>query len=111
MSAIPTVQKHPQAAERYIVTVNEGDSQTKHIVRLSEEMHWQMVRNQITPEELVRASFVFLLEREAKESILDKFDLPVIGHYFPEYKRKLGDYIRTEEELEKEKEAAAAEEA
>ena len=30
-------------------------------------------------------SFEFLPEREPKEAILSRFELPVIGHYFPEY--------------------------
>lgn len=38
-----------------------------------------------TPEELLEASFAFLLEREAKESILARFELPVIERYFPDY--------------------------
>jgi hypothetical protein len=36
-------------------------------------------------EELLTASFAFLLERESKESILSRFELPVIERYFPEY--------------------------
>ena len=39
------------------------------------------------PEELVRRSFAFLLEREPPSSILGSFDLPVIGRYFPEFER------------------------
>lgn len=45
-------------------------------------------------EELVRESFLFLLEREPPSSILARFDLHVIGRYFPEYpaemRRRLG---------------------
>ena len=41
------------------------------------------------PNDLVRRSFEFLLEREAKESILRSFELPVIGRYFPEYERRI----------------------
>lgn len=36
-------------------------------------------------EDLVRRSFVFLLEREPATSILRRFDLSVIETYFPEY--------------------------
>ena len=36
-------------------------------------------------ERLVRATFEFLLEREPKESILRRFELPVVGRYFAEY--------------------------
>jgi len=38
-----------------------------------------------TPDDLVRRSFAFLLEREPPESILRSFDLTVIGRYFREY--------------------------
>ena len=39
----------------------------------------------IEPKELVRESFCFLLEHEPPEAILPRFDLPVIGRYFPVY--------------------------
>jgi hypothetical protein len=39
--------------------------------------------------ELVRRSFAFLLEREPKESILRRFDLMVIGRYFPGYEGEI----------------------
>jgi hypothetical protein len=42
------------------------------------------------PEELVRATFAFLLEREPNGSILREFDLSVIKQYFPEYEREIG---------------------
>ena len=48
-----------------------------------------------TPEELLEASFEFLLEREPKEAILRRFDLPVIERYFPEYPRVISVMIRT----------------
>ena len=32
-----------------------------------------------------QSSFVFLLEREPKEAILTRFELPVIEQYFPNY--------------------------
>jgi hypothetical protein len=39
----------------------------------------------VAPGELVRASFEFLLEREAATSILREFSLDVVGQYFPSY--------------------------
>ena len=39
----------------------------------------------IDVERLVRATFEFLLEREPKESIMRRFELPVVGRYFAEY--------------------------
>ena len=38
-----------------------------------------------TPDELVRASFAFLLEREPPESIMRSFELPIIGRFFADY--------------------------
>ena len=47
-----------------------------------------------SPEELVRASFEFLLEREPRESIMRSFELPIIGRFFGDYpdeiRRRLG---------------------
>ncbi len=45
-----------------------------------------------SPERLIEAAFRFLLEREAKESILARFDLGVIARYFPEFERELPRY-------------------
>jgi hypothetical protein len=39
----------------------------------------------VAPEELVRASFEFLLEHEPATSILPTFSLDVISRYFPGY--------------------------
>jgi hypothetical protein len=47
-----------------------------------------------TPDDLVRASFTFLLEREPPESIMRSFELPMIGRFFADYpdemRRRLG---------------------
>jgi len=43
------------------------------------------------PEDLVRRSFEFLLEREPRTAILPAFELPVIGRYFPGYERAIRD--------------------
>jgi hypothetical protein len=42
-----------------------------------------------SPDGLVRRSFEFLLAREPKESILRRFDITVIGRYFPEWEREV----------------------
>ncbi|MGA8014534.1 MAG: hypothetical protein WCB85_01280 [Candidatus Dormiibacterota bacterium] len=40
-------------------------------------------------ETLIRAAFEFLLEREPAGSILPRFDLEVIGRYFPEWRDEI----------------------
>ncbi|HEX2222062.1 MAG TPA: hypothetical protein VHK06_06010 [Candidatus Limnocylindria bacterium] len=44
---------------------------------------------QSTPEELVRQSFRFLLEREARTSIMRRFELPLISRFFAEYEEEI----------------------
>jgi hypothetical protein len=41
------------------------------------------------PTDLVHRSLEFLLAREPKESILGRFELPVIGRYYPEYESEI----------------------
>lgn len=71
------------------VAVHEGSAQTTHQVTLSRADLERFDPGASDPSELVRESFVFLLERERKESILRSFALPVIGRYFPEYEREI----------------------
>ena len=72
----------------FTVTV-EGRSTTTHTVTVSPDYLEQVTGGRVTAEELVRKSFEFLLEREDNSSILSRFDLPVIGRYFPEYERTI----------------------
>ena len=68
----------------FTVTVEEGRSSTSHQVTV-----WpsdiERYAPGSTPEDLLEASFRFLLEREPKEAILRHFELPVIERYFPDY--------------------------
>jgi hypothetical protein len=67
------------------VRVIEGKSQTSHRVTLKAADYERIAAGKVEPAELVRKSFEFLLENEPKESILSKFDLTVIGRYFPNF--------------------------
>jgi len=79
---------------RFRVVVREGTEQTEHTVTLERAVYERLTRGAVPPERLIRQAFVFLLEREPKESILRMFDLPMIGRYFPEFeatmRRRLG---------------------
>jgi hypothetical protein len=48
----------------------------------------------VSADLLVSRSFDFLLEREVNTSILRRFDLPVIAHYFPEYERTIHEMLQ-----------------
>jgi hypothetical protein len=75
---------------RFRVTVTEGASRTEHAVTLSAADLERLGGTFGSPEELVEASFRFLLAREPKEAILRSFDLPVIARYFPGFEREVG---------------------
>ena len=70
----------------------KNDSSTKHTVTVSRNDH-QRIAPGHSPEELVWASFLFLLDHESKESILSSFDLMDIAKYFPEYEKKIQKYL------------------
>ena len=68
---------------------DSNGSHTQHQVRVTRVHLERFDPGASDPIDLVRRSFVFLLEREPKESILRSFELPVIGRYFPEYEREI----------------------
>jgi len=75
--------------EEFQVLVTEGQSSTSHRVTLKSTDYQRLAAGAIEPGEVVRRSFEFLLENEPKESILARFDLTVIGRYFPNFEREI----------------------
>ncbi len=73
----------------FLVSIEEGDSHTEHIVRIDDSYYQYLTNNQMSREELVETSFAFLLRKEPPESILPAFDLRVISRYFPDYEEKM----------------------
>ena len=61
---------------------------THHRVRVTPEDIVRFAEGQ-APQALLEESFRFLLEREPNTSILNSFDLPLIGRYFPEYESEI----------------------
>jgi len=66
-----------------------GRTPTTHVVTVAPDYAGKLTGGNIPVETLVARSFDFLLEREPNTSILRRFDLPVIGRYFPEYERTI----------------------
>lgn len=82
-----TVQKKGKTEKgwKFVVSV-DGD---EFEVGLGEGYWQRLTDSREEPEELVRRSFEFLLQREPKESILKEFELPVIQKYFPEFEESI----------------------
>lgn len=72
----------PQGGEVYRVRV--GD-RTEHQVTARPEVLARVARAGETPSQTISRAFRFLLEREPPESILRRFALEEIAHYFPEF--------------------------
>ena len=66
------------------VTLRAG-GESRYQVHVSRVDLARLAPGAADPADLVRASFAFLLERESPSSILRRFDLRVIGSYFPDY--------------------------
>ena len=77
---------------KYNVEIIESDgsgSKTNHEVTMKKDYYLGQTGGRMIPEEFVKKSFEFLLERENKGSILRQFDINQINDYFPEFKKEL----------------------
>lgn len=81
----------PLSKDEWLVTV-KAHTTTKHRVRVTPDDPRRFGGENNSAQQLLEASFRFLLERESNTSILSSFDLPVIGRYFPEYEKEIGRY-------------------
>jgi hypothetical protein len=90
-----TIHVTHRSGNVYDVTVEDARGATRHEVTV-----WpsdvERYAPGASPEALLQASFDFLLAREAKESILRRFELPVIERYFPEYAGVIAGMLRDE---------------
>ena len=64
-----------------------SNTETNHEVTISDNFITEYQIKNLTKKEIIKQSFIFLLERESNTSILRKFDIEVIANYFPEYKK------------------------
>ncbi len=78
---------------RYHVEITESDgsgSETTHQVTMRKDYYMDLTeRGRIIPEEFIKKSFEFLLDRESRDSILQQFDISQINDYFPEYETQI----------------------
>jgi hypothetical protein len=75
------------------VSVQEPSGKTAHRVTLSRADFGRLCSEATEPRRCVEAAFRFLLDREPKESILRRFNLTLIAHYFPEFEAQLPRYL------------------
>ena len=81
------------SGNKYEVKVSDATT-TTHRVTLQETDRQRLGGKDVSAERLVEESFRFLLEREPNTSILNSFELPLIGKYFPQYAREIRERLR-----------------
>jgi len=82
-------EKQINGGWKFLVEIIEGERISEIKINL-DKGYWEKLTSGVhTPEELIRKSVEFLLQREPKESILKEFNLWVISKYFPEYEKEI----------------------
>ena len=71
------------------VRIGYDPGATEHAVTVDRDTLAGLAPAGATPEELLVASFRFLLEREPRESIMRSFELPIIGRFFGDYETEV----------------------
>ena len=73
----------------YRVKLDDNGREYNYSVTLSQSDYKKWSDSQVSPKNVIKAAFDFLLEREPASSILSEFDCAVIRRYFPEVDREL----------------------
>jgi hypothetical protein len=85
----PTVSCRPtEGGWHCTVTLGDDAGATTHEVTVDRDVLEDLAPD-ATPEELVRVSFEFLLGREPREAIMRRFELPIIGRFFGDYRDEM----------------------
>jgi hypothetical protein len=84
---VPTIEVGSQSGNVILVTIH-GATTTQHQVDISGRDRF--VPASADDATLVRACFEFLLRREPATSIMSRFSLDDIVHYFPEFAGEIG---------------------
>jgi hypothetical protein len=91
---MPDIDITASGQHEYAVTIAaDGGTQTEHQVRVPESLLEQLGLAAAQEPLLVRASMLYLLEREPASSVLPSFGLDDIARYFPDYPTEIGNWI------------------
>jgi hypothetical protein len=88
-----SVLADPARALTFDVVVRDGRSESRHRVTIDADDAARLARLGAEPARGVEAAMRFLLDREAKESILGAFDMRAIRRYFPEFDDAFPNYL------------------
>lgn len=75
------------------VTVAGEQRQQRHEVSISRADYQRLTGGEFSPEHLIKAAFLFLLDHEPPEAIMSSFNVDIISFYFPEFESELPRYL------------------
>ncbi|MFG1293901.1 hypothetical protein [Xanthobacter versatilis] len=78
---------------KFAVVVRDDAGETRHVVTMAPATYQELTAGAHSPVKCIEAAFRFLLDREAKEQILGRFDMGVIPYYYPDFQRSFPDYL------------------
>ncbi|MEP9352593.1 hypothetical protein ABLE93_03235 [Xanthobacter sp. KR7-65] len=78
---------------KFAVVVRDDAGETQHVVTMAPANWQELTAGAHTPVKCVEAAFRFLLDREAKEQILARFDMATVAYYYPDFPRQLPSYL------------------
>jgi hypothetical protein len=91
---MPELDISASDAHEYAVTItDDAGAQTQHTVRVPEALLADLGVAEAQEAALVRASLLYLLEREPASSVLADFSLDDITRYFPSYPTEIAGWI------------------
>jgi hypothetical protein len=88
-----SVLADPARALTFDVVVRDAGGESRHRVAFGADDAARWARLGASPSRGVEAAMRFLLDREAKESILGAFDIDVIRRYFPDFDDAFPGYL------------------
>lgn len=77
----------------YHITLLEDDTNLGEFVVTMSGDEYRKYSGTEEPDDVIRATFKFLLAHEDPEMILERFSITTIEQHFPEYPKQLGDYF------------------
>ena len=83
------MQIQPLADHEYAVDITEGTTRTRHRVIVTPDLLDDLRLVDADEQQVVRASFQFLLEREPATSIYEEFPLDTVASRFPDFADEL----------------------
>jgi hypothetical protein len=76
------------------IEIREPDGTTRHRVIKEDAYYERLTKKVFSESRFIEATFQFLLDREPREAILESFDVSIISRYFPEFERRISDYLK-----------------